>query len=261
MARTYPLRRLGAPTGWHPVGVTLVQRAFALPSYPATDADRRTVRIAGLEVPWRATIALLLITTIVLLDWSRTFIPQDILDMQRAAPAQRYVAFLRILLYVAIPLGVILVVFRDDPRHYGLRMGDWRWGASLAAAGTVVMVPVAAYLGQQPSFREFYAMSAAPLPDLIVTYSIDLFSTEFAFRGFLMFTLVRAMGPLGVVVSQLPFVFGHLAKPEIELLTVFAGGLVYGWLAYRTGSILWGALAHIVILVALVASAGAVRGA
>ncbi len=258
MARTY----LAGASTHRPDGilfvVTLLEQAFALPTYPADDADRRTVRVAGLALPLRATIALVLITTIVLLDWSRTFIPQDILDMQRAAPAMRYVALLRIVLYLAIPLAVILVVFRDDPRHYGLRIGDWRWGISLASAGILVMVPVAMFLGQQASFREFYAMSSAPLPDLVVTYSIDIFSTEFAFRGFLMFTLIRTMGPFGVVVAQLPFVFGHLAKPELELLTVFVGGLIYGWLAYRTGSIVWGAVAHVVIVVTLVASAGAI---
>ena len=241
--------------------MTLLHRVFALPSYPGADADRRTVRIAGLELPVRATIALVLISTIVLLDWSRTFIPQDILDLQRAAPAQRYVALLRVVLYVAIPLAIIVVVFRDDPRRYGLRVGDWRWGTTLVVAGLLVMVPVAWVLGQQASFRDFYAMSVAPLQDLIVTYSIDLFSTEFAFRGFLMFTLVRAMGPLGVVVSQVPFVFGHLSKPEIELLTAFLGGLVYGWLAYRTGSIVWGTIAHVVIVVTGIASAGAVARA
>ena len=237
--------------------MTLIGQLFALPAYPPGDADLRSVRIAGLDVPVRATIALILVTTIVLLDWSRTFIPQDILDLQRAAPAQRYVALLRAVIYLAIPLACVHVVFRDDPRRYGLRIGDWRWGASLAALGIVVMVPIAWLVGQWPNFRDFYAMSAAPLGDLIVTYAIDLFSTEFAFRGFLLFALVRSMGGLGVVVSQLPFVFGHLEKPEIELFTVFFGGLVYAWLACRTGSILWGWLAHVCILVTLVASAGA----
>jgi membrane protease YdiL (CAAX protease family) len=237
--------------------MTLLRRMFSLPGYPPTDADLRSVNVAGLDVPLRATIALILVTTIVLLDWSRTFVPQDILDLQREAAAQRWVALLRAVIYLAIPLACVVIVFRDDPRRYGLRIGDWRWGAGLAALGIAVMVPVAWIVGQWPNFRDFYAMSAAPLGDLIVTYTIDLFSTEFAFRGFLLFTLVRSMGGLGVVVSQLPFVFGHLEKPEVELFTVFFGGLVYGWLAYRTGSILWGWIAHTCILVTLVASAGA----
>lgn len=233
---------------------------FALPEYPPSEADRRTIRVAGLELPLRATIALILVTTIVLFDWSRTFIPKDILDLQLAHPAIRYQALVRVVLYLAIPLGVIVVVFRDRPARYGLRLGDWRWGLALAGVGLAVMLPLAWLIGQQAHFRAYYEPSAAPLADLLLTYGLDIFSTEFAFRGFLLFTLVRAMGPLGVVVSQLPFVFGHLEKPEIELFTAFAGGLVYGWLAYRTGSMIWGAIAHILIVVVLVASAGYAAG-
>jgi membrane protease YdiL (CAAX protease family) len=237
--------------------MTIVRRMFVLPEYPPAEADRRTVRVAGLELPVRASIALVLLTTIVLFDWSRTFIPKDILDLQLAHQAIRYQALVRVVLYLVVPLVVIVLVFRDRPSNYGLRLGDWRWGIALVAVGLVVMIPIAVLIGQQEHFREYYAPSHAPLPDLLVTYGLDIFSTEFAFRGFLLFTLVRAMGPLGLVVSQLPFVFGHLEKPEIELFTAFAGGLVYAWLAYRTGSMVWGAIAHVLIVVALVAAAGA----
>jgi hypothetical protein len=33
--------------------------------------------------------------------------------------------------------------------------------------------------------------------------------------------------------------------------------MLYGWLAWRTGSILWGAFAHVYILTVLIAAAGA----
>ncbi len=63
-----------------------------------------------------------------------------------------------------------------------------------------------------------------------------------------MLTLVRVIGPLGVLVATMPFVFSHLGKPELELFSTLAGGLVYGWLAWRTGSIAWGAIGHVYIL-------------
>jgi membrane protease YdiL (CAAX protease family) len=63
------------------------------------------------------------------------------------------------------------------------------------------------------------------------------------------------MGPVGVLVATLPFVFSHLTKPELELVSTLAGGMVYGWLAWRTSSIVWGALAHIYILTLLTAAA------
>ncbi len=230
---------------------------FAAPSYTAQAADRRTVRVAGLELPFRATVAVLVATLIVALDWSRTFIPREILDLNRAAEAMRFQAWVRVGLYGALPLAVVYGVFRDRPSRYGLRLGDWRPGLGLAAAGCVVMTPLALAIGSLPDFREYYAPSAAPLGELALTHAIELFPAEFLFRGFLMFTLLRAIGPLGIVVAQVPFVFGHLSKPELELLSTFFGGLAYGWLDWRTGSILWSALAHIWILTALIAAAGA----
>ena len=66
----------------------------------------------------------------------------------------------------------------------------------------------------------------------------------------------RLLTPLGRVVAQLPFVFSHLNKPEIELLSTLFGGLVYGWVNWRTGSILWSILPHVyIVTLAVLASA------
>jgi hypothetical protein len=110
------------------------------------------------------------------------------------------------------------------------------------------MTPIVLALARAPDFRAYYAPSWSSLPDVLVTNGMDLTAAEFLFRGFLMLTLVRAIGPIGVLVATLPFVFTHLTKPEPELLSTLAGGMAYGWLTWRTGSILWGALAHTYIL-------------
>ena len=63
-----------------------------------------------------------------------------------------------------------------------------------------------------------------------MTNGLELTAVEFALRGFLMLTLVRAIGPLGVVVATMPFVFGHLGKPELELFsTLAAASSTAGW--------------------------------
>jgi membrane protease YdiL (CAAX protease family) len=63
---------------------------------------------------------------------------------------------------------------------------------------------------------------------------------------------------LGVLIAVMPFAFGHLGKPVLELLSTLGGGLAYGWLAWRTRSIVWGAIAHIYILsLVTLAAAGA----
>ena len=226
------------------------------PDYPASDADRRTVRIAGLELPLRATTAIAVAVIVLLFDFTRTFIPEAAQDLGRAAPAIRYNALERTILFGLVPLLVVVFAFRDRPSAYGLRLGDWRWGASLAGLGCLVMTPVVLILAGQPDFRSYYAISWAPTTDLLITYVADLFPAEFLFRGFLLFALLRAMGPMGLVVATIPFVFVHLGKPEVELFSTMLGGLIYGWLNWRTGSIVWSAAAHVYIITLAGAAVG-----
>jgi membrane protease YdiL (CAAX protease family) len=226
------------------------------PRFRASEGDRRTVTIAGLDLPLRVTVAIAVVTFAVLFDYSRTFIPPEIQAIDRDARAIRFQALERIVLFALVPLLVILVAFRDDPRHYGLRLGDWRWGCGLTAVGCAVMTPIVLAIAQHPQFRTYYSVSWAPLGYILVTNVIDLVSTEFLNRGFLQFTLVRALGPVGVLIATLPFVFAHLGKPEIELFSTLAGGLVFGWLNWRTGSIVWSALGHIFILTLVIAAVG-----
>ena len=229
------------------------------PEYPASDGDRRTVRILGLDLPVRASTAIVVMTLVVLFDFSRTAIPAEIQAIGRAAEALRYQALERVILFGLVPGLVVLLAFRDRLVHYGLGIGDWRWGLGLAAAGCALMTPIVLAVGSNAQFSAYYGVSAAPVAYLAITHVLDLGPSEFLIRGFLMFTLIRAMGPLGVVVAQLPFVFMHLGKPEIELFSTLAGGMVFGWLDWRTRSIWWSALAHVYILTLVVAVAGAAQ--
>lgn len=227
------------------------------PPYPPSPADLRTFDLAGLRLPLRATIAVTVMVFAVLLDFNRSFIPDELISYDRNPGMMRLQALDRLVLYAAIPLLVVVLVFRDRPSRYGVRIGDWRAGAALAGAGCLVMTPIVVWFAGQADVVGYYAPSAASLPDVAVTNAVDLFSAEFLFRGFLMFALIRAIGPIGVLVATLPFVFSHLTKPELELLSTLGGGMLYGWLAWRTGSILWGAGAHTFILTLVVLLAGA----
>jgi membrane protease YdiL (CAAX protease family) len=224
-------------------------RSFiGLPIYPAQVADRREFELLGLRLPRRATVVIAVVVLAVIFDYSRTFFPRELIAFDRNPGIQRLQAFDRLALFVAVPLIVILLGFRDRPSRYGLRLGDWRWGVGLAIAGCAVMTPIVLAVAGAKDFHDYYAPSWSSLPDVLATNWIDLFSAEFLFRGFLMLALIRTIGPIGVLVATLPFVFSHLTKPELELLSTLAGGMAYGWLTWRTGSILWGALAHTYIL-------------
>jgi membrane protease YdiL (CAAX protease family) len=225
-----------------------------VPEYAALPADRRTVDLAGLELPLRATVAVLVAVTAVALDWSRTFVPPAILDLNRAPAAMRFQAIERFVLFGLVPLAIVVLAFRDRPGRYGLGIGNWRLGLPIALLGVAVVGPVIVWLANRPEFAAYYGPSRAPLPDLLVTNLLDLPPTEFLIRGFLMFALLRVVGPIAVVLATLPFVFSHLSKPEIELLSTFFGGLAYGWLDWRTGSIWWSAAAHVTLVTLLLAA-------
>ncbi|MES2209680.1 MAG: type II CAAX endopeptidase family protein [Chloroflexota bacterium] len=237
----------------------LAQRFTAGPAYPSSESDRRTVRLLGLDLPLRATTAIVVMTLVVLFDFTRTAIPAEVQALGRAAAAIRYQALERVILFGLVPGLVVLLAFRDRLRNYGLGLGDWRWGLGLAAVGGVFMTPIVLAVGSNAQFSSYYGVSAAPVGDLLLTHLLDLVPSEFVIRGFLMFTLIRAIGPLGVVVAQLPFVFVHLGKPEIELFSTLLGGMVFGWLNWRTRSIWWSALGHVYILTLITAVAGAAR--
>ena len=95
---------------------------------------------------------------------------------------------------------------------------------------------------------------------MALTTALEVIPAEFFYRGFLLFALLRVTGPIAVVIATLPFAFAHLGKPEYETLSTLGGGLLYGWLDWRTGSVLWSGLAHTCILTFAVVAAVQVGG-
>ena len=242
---------------------TVVQRAWAWlitpPADLVTDADRRTVRVAGLDLPSRASIAVSVATIVLLVDLSRVLVPETAAQLGRAPEGLRAVALERFVLFGAVPLLVVLLAFRDRPSRYGWTLGDGRAGVLLIVAGCIVMTPIVLWFAGLPDVQAYYAVSAAPPMDVVITNALELTAAESLFRGFVMLTLVRAIGPLGVLIAVMPFAFDHVGKPALELLSTPLGGLAYGWLAWRTRSIVWGSIAHVYILslVTLAAAAAA----
>lgn len=232
-------------------------RMFAMPVYPPDERDRQAFRVAGLDLPIRATVVVVAVILIVIFDFQRTLIPDALVQYDRNPGIQRLQALSRVVLFFCVPLLIVLVGFRDKPGRYGLQLGDWRWGLGLAVAGCIVMTPIVLVLSGAPDFKAWYAPSDEPLPGLLTTNVLDLGTTEFLYRGFLMLALARVFGPIALVVALFPFTFTHLTKPEAELLSTFAGGAVYGWLTWRTGSVLWGAAAHVYIVTLMIVAAAA----
>jgi membrane protease YdiL (CAAX protease family) len=218
------------------------------PPDEVTDADRRTIDLVGLRLPIRASAAVATATFVLLVDLSRILLPSTVVAAGRGPDGLRGVALERLVLFLVLPLIVVVLAFRDRPSRYGLTLGDRTAGAILLVVGAAAMTPIVLWFATLPDVRAYYAPSAAPLPTILLTNAIDLTAAEFLFRGFLMFALVRTVGPIGVLIAVMPFAFAHVGKPVLELLSTLGGGLAYGWLAWRTRSIVWGSIAHVYIL-------------
>jgi len=230
------------------------------PAYPANAGDLHSIDLLGLRLPRRATIAVAAVALLLLLDYHGRLngLIEGALGGvgSSAAEAKRIQAVARLLLLGAVPLGLVLTLMRDRPARYGLRLGDVRAGVAMALGGCVVMTPIVLAVARLPDFAGYYAPQAAGAPDVMLTTALEVIPAEFFFRGFLLFALLRVVGPIAVVIATLPFAFAHLGKPELETLSTLGGGLLYGWLDWRTGSVLWSGLAHTWILgLAVIAAA------
>jgi len=232
-------------------------RATAGPSYPPSAEDGRDLRIAGLDLPVRATIALFVATLVVVVDFTNALALHPAVDLLGPTADPILVrAVERAILFGLVPLLVVLVGFRDSVGRYGLQLGDWRWGLGLLLLGAAIMTPIILGLAQVPAFRDYYGRPM-PLVQGLVANALELFPAEFLLRGFLLFTLYRRIGPLSLIVVQIPFVFAHIGKPELELYSTFLGGAVFAWLNWRTGSIVWSALGHLFVLTLMLVAVGA----
>ena len=148
----------------------------------------------------------------------------------------------RVILYLVVPLVVILVLFRENPREYGFTLGDWKAGLVVTALGILFMAPVIYFLGHgDETMKAYYKPWLNGLP---WTTFIDLIGWEFFFRGWILFGYARKFGPEALWLQAVPFALVHIGKPEVETLSTIFGGFAFGWVAWRTRSFVWPFLIH-----------------
>jgi hypothetical protein len=185
--------------------------------------DRVELNLLGLRVPALATAFLLITCALLMLDRNYDVLPRFGPIDPRSLRNQ---GIERLILFGLVPLGILLAL-REDPRRYGLGRGDVRRAVVLGGLATLVTVPAIVLIAAIPAIRDWYSPSMSTVPDVLLTNTLDLVPTEFLLRGFLLFALLRAIGPFAVVVAVVPFVMIHIGKPDVEALSTLAGGLVF----------------------------------
>ena len=152
--------------------------------------------------------------------------------------------------YGLIPLGALLLQ-RQKLADYGLSVRSFIRHAWIYGALYVAVLPFVIGASFTSAFQNtypFYKGAARSWPDFFAweaLYAFQFLVLEFFFRGFLLFSLRRAMGAYAIFVMIVPYCMVHYHKPIGEVLGAILAGIVLGTLALRTRSIWYGVAIHI----------------
>jgi membrane protease YdiL (CAAX protease family) len=169
----------------------------------------------------------------------------------------------RFVIYFLGSVLVIRLLFRDKLTDYGWRIGHWREGALWVVGVCLIMAVILWFLAQTPSMQRYYAVRTPDSVWLAVYRNgVEMLGWEFIWRGLLLFGMARVLGPGPAIFLQaVPFAFMHLGKPEIETLSTIFGGAGFGFIAWRTQSMVYGWLIHwFIITFTMLVAAGFFAG-
>jgi len=156
--------------------------------------------------------------------------------------------------YLVVPTLLVLFLHRERPGAIG-------WGFSGFARHAwvylglfvVVMVPVLLFAASRPDFQEIYPFVREALGSRRTfwiweaAYLSQFLALEAFFRGYLLFTLERAIGWLAIFVMAVPYCMVHYHKPPLEALAAIVAGVALGALALRYRSFWGGFVLHALV--------------
>ncbi len=181
-----------------------------------------------LNFDWKIVTVTIVSTLLLMIDYYHKFTAHKYWD--------------RVILYLIVPLIIIIIFFRENPKEYGFSFGDWKLGVAYTVLGCLLMAPVIYFLGSgDEAMKKYYERFLVGLP---WTTFLDLIGWEFIFRGWILFAYARKFGHEALWLQAVPFAIAHISKPEIETLSTIFGGFAFGWVAWRTKSFVYPFLIH-----------------
>ncbi len=172
-----------------------------------------------------------------------------------------------VIVWVLIPT---LIMRRDGPLPFSVAPPRDARGMTLYGALIALMIPALLLASRRADFLVTYpllqlapgtAYTYSVLASYWLCYATILFSTEFFFRGVLLFGLESRLQGLAVGVSVLPYCLIHAHKPMPEAFGSIVAGYVLGTLALKTRSIGGGVLVHCAVAIGMDTLALIGRGA
>ena len=141
-----------------------------------------------------------------------------------------------LLFYALLPLLTIIFLLRKNPLDFGLRFGKFKTWRIHVAVVCLVALPILFIASRFSSLEEYYVVQNVNLPRYFIKAVIYQASWEFIFRGFLLFGLKEKFREGSILIQMIPFLFMHLGKPEIEVISTIPMGLYFGYVAYHGNS-------------------------
>lgn len=187
------------------------------------------MRVNQLQMDWKIAVTIVLSTLLLVVRYYNEFFNKYIDGM---------------IFYFFVPVLIILLVYRENPKNYGLTFGDWKAGLLITGVSVVILTLLMLIIARGTAFKEYYSSLYSSLGETIGLTGIDLFGWEFLFRGFLLFSLYRACGPYAIILQAVPFTIAHFGKPQLETLSCIFGGTAFGYIAWRTRSFLYPFIIH-----------------
>ena len=158
-----------------------------------------------------------------------------------------------LILFFLFPLVIIKFVFKEKLKDYGFSLGDKRYGLRfIIITIPLIVTPIIILGSRMPQVRAVYPLSKLVQDNasvfLLYEFSYVLLyyvGWEFFFRGYMLFGLREKFGDTYAILLQvIPSALLHFNKPESEFLGSIVLGIVLGYLALRTRSILYPLIIH-----------------
>jgi membrane protease YdiL (CAAX protease family) len=170
-----------------------------------------------------------------------------------AAVRRYFLAFF--ILMLAIPC--LLTVFSSPGPWAALASFGWTFGrAGLGSALAAIGLPAAILAGsigsRDPEMQKMYPLAKAACADARTFAGYELsylflyyLPWEFVFRGVLFLPLVPAIGLVPALAVQTAIsTLLHIGHPDTEVFAAAGAGLVFGLIAWATGSFLYTFILH-----------------
>ena len=159
--------------------------------------------------------------------------------------------------YFLVPAFFVKFVMREKLTDYGLRVKGVLHHSWIYIAMYLIVLPAVVAVAFTEPFQKtypFYDNAGASWFDFIaweVLYTLQFFSLEFFFRGFLIHGVRARFGYYAILLSVVPYCMIHFGKPLPETLGAIIAGLALGTISMFSRSIWLGVLIHVSVALSM----------